>query len=235
MRQLAHHRPARFFMTTYTISAAHDGCRGTPLPARRPFLRITHFCRSDAEGCEAGLPVTHPWDGSHDAEEQWHPERFLCVESVFAHLLLHGYLEELKDLCWQFTLALHRCQVLLLHVPAKRGSVSRLAAVIASWMARLFPNPPTGFIVWAASPIRSSPGRYHRCTRLVWTESRDICWFQSCKVSTRSASQGMSSAEPPAQWIQAGVFHLAVGAWLDGVSHLPGLEMVKEDGEVTWT
>ena len=51
------------------------------------------------------------------------------------------------------------------------------------------PTPPTGVITWAASPIKSRPGRYQRSSLLDSTERTAIC-FHSVIVCIRCAKAG---------------------------------------------
>src|SRR3989442_820722 len=75
--------------------------------------------------------------------------------------------------------------------PRRRGSASRFAAATASWIARLMPTPPIGDIAWAASPMQSRPGRYHRRRRSTRTVS-SFASSQSRISRSRLAANGAS-------------------------------------------
>ena len=84
-----------------------------------------------------------------------------------------------------------RCSVV--RRPSRSGIQSRFAAATASWIARLIPTPPTGDIACAASPMQSSPGRYHWRSRSTFTV-RSLTSSQSRISPTRSAANGTSAA-----------------------------------------
>ena len=77
--------------------------------------------------------------------------------------------------------------------PRRSASPKRFAVATASWIARLIPTPPIGDMACAASPIQSSPGRAHSCSRSTATVSK-LTLLQSCNSETRSLKNGSRPA-----------------------------------------
>ena len=74
-----------------------------------------------------------------------------------------------------------------------------LAVATASWIARLMPTPPTGDMAWAASPMQSSPGRYHRFEP-VDRDGQQLDVVPGCAALRRGpARNGATLREPRAE------------------------------------
>jgi hypothetical protein len=96
----------------------------------------------------------------------------------------------------------------------------------ASWMASLIPAPPSGAMVWAASPINSKPGRYQRRKRHTSTVSNEV-WIHSQNAHVRSDSHGTRLPREPRTAPSPLGAKASAGPCRHGVTHLPLIATVQ--------